>query len=515
MRGWLRQAAGGLPRTFWLLWTGTLINRLGAFVVIFLAIYLTGERGFSQSEAGLVIGLYGAGGAIGTMVGGVLADRWGRRPTLLTAQFGAATLMVCLGLADDYREIVAAAFLLGIFADGVRPAFSAMMIDVVPERDRVRAYSLNYWAINLGFAVASVSAGLAAQVDYLLLFLVDAGTTLITALISLIFLAETSPARPAGQRAAGSASRAAGSASRAGLGTVFRDRVFIGFLLLNLGAVLVMFQHMSTLPIAMSADGLGPATFGGVIAVNGVLIVAGQLFIPRLIAGHDRSRVLSLATLIVGIGFGLVAFADSAWFFAVTVVIWTLGEMLQSPSNSALIAELSPAALRGRYQGVSSLSWAAGAALAPITGGFVQEHLGDATLWLGCAGLGAAVALAQLLSGPARERRIAALRATESAPAGAVTTLAANAAPGAADTPVAGAAPVPSPVIPPPTVAEPVAEPVARGGRSARDARGAHSALAARGDHSARNARGAHSAPDARGGHSARNARGDRSAPDE
>ena len=195
MRGLLRQAAGGLPRTFWFLWTGTLINRLGAFVVIFLAIYLTGERGFSQSQAGLVIGLYGVGGAIGTMTGGVLADRWGRRPTLLTAQFGAATLMVALGFAHTYAQIITAAFLLGAFAEGVRPAFSAMMIDVVPERDRVRAYSLNYWAVNLGFAVAAVGAGLAAQVDYLLLFLVDAVTSLITAIISLSFLADTRPVR--------------------------------------------------------------------------------------------------------------------------------------------------------------------------------------------------------------------------------------------------------------------------------------------------------------------------------
>jgi hypothetical protein len=95
---------------------------------------------------------------------------------------------------------------------------------------------------------------------------------------------------------------------------------------------------------------------------------------------------------------------------------------------------------------VSSLSWSVGAALAPITGGFVQEHLGDATLWLGCAGLGAAVALAQLLSGPARERRIAALRMAEATPA-----------------------PTPVAAVPPPAVAEPVgavsppavAEPVA------------------------------------------------------
>jgi MFS family permease len=92
--GWFRHAAGGFPRQFWFLWTGTLINRLGGFVVIFLAIYLTGTRHFSQSQAGLVIGLYGVGGAIGTTIGGVLADRWGRRPTMLLAQFSASALML-------------------------------------------------------------------------------------------------------------------------------------------------------------------------------------------------------------------------------------------------------------------------------------------------------------------------------------------------------------------------------------------------------------------------------------
>lgn len=403
--GWLGRAAGGLPRTFWLLWTGTLINRLGSFVIIFLAIYLTSDRGFSQSRAGLVIGLYGAGGALGTMIGGVLTDRWGRRPTLLTAQFGAAALMLTLGFAHDYWQILAVVFLLGTFTEAARPALAAMMIDVVPERDRVRAFSLYYWAINLGFAFAAVGAGLVAQLDYLLLFVADAGTTVITALIGLFFLAETMPARaPTARVKAGP-----------GMGTVFRDRSFLGFLLLNFGAVIVIFQHMSTLPIAMLADGFGPATFGWVIAVNGVLIVCGQLFVPRLIEGRPRSAVLALATLIIGVGFGLVAIAGSAWFFALTVLIWTLGEMLQSPSFSALVAELSPAALRGRYQGVSSLSWSAGAAVAPIGGGFVQEHLGDATLWLGCFVVCAVAAAGQLASGPARERRIARLRVAEAA----------------------------------------------------------------------------------------------------
>ncbi|MEV4636065.1 MFS transporter [Actinoplanes sp. NPDC049548] len=406
MRGWLREAAGGLPRHFWFLWTGTLINRLGSFVVIYLAIYLTQDLHFSQSQAGVVLGAYGVGGAVGTMGGGVLTDRWGRRPTMLTAQFGSAAVMLTLGFAQGFGQLVAGACLLGVFAEAVRPAFQAMMVDVVPDRDRIRAYSLNYWAINLGFAGAAILAGLAAQFDYLLLFVVDAGTTAITALITLVFLAETRPARVAARRARGGP----------GLGTVFRDRVFLAFLGLNFLIVLVIMQHMSTLPIAMSADGLSPATFGWVIAVNGLMIVAGQLFVPRLIDGHNRSRVLALATVILGAGFGLTAFAGTPAFYAVTVVIWTLGEMLQSPSNSALVAELSPSLLRGRYQGVNSLSWSAGSALAPVIGGFVQQHAGSAALWLSCAVVAALVAAGQVMSGPARERRAAELRVSEHGP---------------------------------------------------------------------------------------------------
>ncbi|MGI5524142.1 MDR family MFS transporter [Micromonospora sp. CA-259024] len=404
MRSWFRDTTGGLPTTFWYLWSGTLINRLGSFVLVFLAIYLTQERGFSASQAGLVIGLWGVGGAFGTIAGGTLADRWGRRPTLLTAHVGAAAMMLALGLARDLWAVALGALLLGMFAEAARPAFGAMMIDVVPAKDRLRAFSLNYWAINLGFACAAVLAGLAAQADYLLLFVVDAATMLITALIIFSRVPET--------RQAGSATATAAKAPRGALRTILTDRVYLGFVALNLFAALVFLQHISMLPIAMGDDGLSPATYGSVIALNGVLIVVGQLFVPRLIRGRSRSHVLALASVVMGVGFGLTAFAGTAWFYGLTVLIWTVGEMLNSPSNSTLIAELSPAELRGRYQGVFSLSWQVAGASAPILGGLVREHVGNDALWFGCAVIGVLTAVAHLVSGPARERRATALRRT-------------------------------------------------------------------------------------------------------
>lgn len=402
MRRWWGETAGGLPRTFWYLWAGTLINRVGGFVVIFLTIYLTTVRHFSPSQAGVVMGLWSAGGAAGTMIGGVCADRLGRKVTMLSSQVLTAVVLLAMAFMTSYWTIAGLALLLGVVAEAARPAFQAMMIDIVPDQDRLRAFTLNYWAINVGFAVAAVLAGVAAQADYHLIFIVDAGTTLVAFGLLFFNVPET-------RSAALPAAPTAGVPDRAGLKDVLSDRTFLVFSGLNVFTAFVFLQHLTTLPIAMASDGISSRTYGSVIALNGVLIVVGQLFIPKLVRGLDRSRMLAVAAVVIGAGFGLTAYADTPVFYAATVLVWTLGEMINAPANSTLLAELSPAALRGRYQGVFSLSWSIAGFGAPVVGGFVQQHAGNSALWLGCAGLGVVVAVFQVLAGPARERRIRAL----------------------------------------------------------------------------------------------------------
>src|SRR4051812_46599823 len=128
----VRETVSGLPRQFWWLWTSTLVNRLGGFVVTFLALYLTVQRGYSASYAGLVAALYGLGGAAGAVLGGVLADRVGRRRTLLAAQVGTAIGTVCLGLVTDPTAIAGVAAVLGLTANASRPPLQAMIADLVP-----------------------------------------------------------------------------------------------------------------------------------------------------------------------------------------------------------------------------------------------------------------------------------------------------------------------------------------------------------------------------------------------
>lgn len=386
--GRLRRAAteslGGLPQQFWWLWTSTLVNRLGGFVVTFLALYLTVDRGYSASYAGLVASLYGLGSVIAALAGGVLTDRIGRRPTLLAAQLLTAGCTAALGFADGQLMIASVAFLVGLSGNASRPAISAIIADVVPAADRVRAYSLNYWAINIGFGVSAGVAGLVAAHGYLTLFIGDAVSTLLCALVVFVKVPETRPTMAPRDQAK----------AQVTLGTVFGDRRFMAVVGLTFLFAMVMQQGSTTLAVQMGRAGLSTTQFGLVAGLNGLLIVVLQIPVTRLLQGRDRGLLLLTGALLVGWGFGLTVFAgSSALLFALTVAVWTIGEIVQTPVSMGLVAELSPTHARGRYQGTYSMAWSSAACLGPAVGGFLLDHAGGAAVWGGCAVFGTVAGL--------------------------------------------------------------------------------------------------------------------------
>ena len=386
-----RETVSGLPREFWWLWTSTLVNRLGAFVSTFMALYLTLDRGYSATYAGLVASLYGLGGVVSSIGSGVMTDRLGRRPTLLIAQSSTAASVALLGFMHDPVAIAAVACLVGAASNASRPAVQAMMADIVRPEDRVRAFSLNYWAINLGFAISSMAAGFIAEVSYRAGFLLEAGMTAICAIVVFLRLPESRPtvAADAGK----------GAADAVGLGTVLRDGRFMSVVGLSFLVAVVFQQGSVGLPVAMGEAGFTPADYGTAIAVNGFLIVALQIPVTRLIEHRDAKRLLVVSSILAGYGFGLTAFAGSVGVFALTVCVWTLGEMINAPTQTGLVVRLSPVQGRGRYQGMYTLSWAVAALVAPLMSGFVIDRFGAEWLWGMCAvvGTGAAVGYGALM----------------------------------------------------------------------------------------------------------------------
>ena len=261
-----RNAVGGLPRVFWVLWVGTLINRLGSFVAPFLTLYLTETQHLSPGEAGGIVSLYGLGAFAAAPTGGFLSDRVGRKVTLLAGLGSTSVGMLALGFANAPWLIAVCALALGFFGELFRPAVSAIIADVVPAEDRVRAYSLQYWAANMGFAVAPVIAGFMANRNFLVLFIANAMACLAYAALVFLRVPETRP--PSSAREPTTPSTVGPVAIRnvwsffgrawneLGFAEIARDTVFLSFVALSFLLAFLFLQFNSTLPLDMRAHGL-------------------------------------------------------------------------------------------------------------------------------------------------------------------------------------------------------------------------------------------------------------------
>ncbi len=380
------QLSEGIPKPFWALLFGTFITKAGTFVMPLLFVYLTQARQLPLPLAGAITSLYGLGSLVGSFVGGVMADRLGRRFTMLASLLVGAAFLLLLGVSVELWQLAIATLLLGMTADAYRPASQALVADIVPRQHQMKAFGMQYWAINLGFTFASVLGGYMAKRNFGALFIGDAITTLILAFIVWRAVPESRP-----PPASGSQPPPAGNAL-----TPFTDPKYGPFLLLNFLVALLFFQHLSSLPEDMRLKGLSTEEFGLSIAANGLLIVLFQPLATRWATGIAKPRVLALAAALTGLGFGLTTFATSLWTYAFTVAIWTWGEILFSPVNASIVTTLSPTHLRGRYQGAFTITWSLAAMLSPLLGSSLIPIIGHRALWLGCFAVGLMVAVAHL-----------------------------------------------------------------------------------------------------------------------
>jgi MFS family permease len=405
-----------LPRPFWFLVAGTFVNRIGYVVEPFLALYLAGPRSLTPTTVGVVLACFGAGSFISQLVGGYLADRIGRRTTLVIGMLGTAACFMLLASVRNLALIAVAAGLTGLLLDVYRPAVSAAVADLVPAHARPRAYAMIYWAINLGVAAAGILGGLLANRSYWLLFVADAITCVAFALIIARAVPETRPKSTSGEP---------GSYAR-----VLRDGIAVGLFVATLLGTLVYVQQFVTLPLAVRDSGLSAGAYGIIYAVNPIAVIAAQPLVLRLIDRLPVIPVMVGAQLMIGVGFGLTAFAHSIPAFGVTVLIWTIGEIGFNAVGPALIAEIAPAELRGRYNGLIGMAFGGASLLAPLAGTWLFG-VDQGLLWLVCLVTAAVAGLVVLALGPSVARRRQANRDAEARAAGAGAEAAAAEASGA------------------------------------------------------------------------------------
>jgi MFS family permease len=230
--------------------------------------------------------------------------------------------------------------------------------------------------------VAGAIGGFLAEHGYGLLFALDAVTCLSYALLVAVRL-------PRG-------SRRARQQDRGGYAVVLRDRLLLALLVpVAIGETIYGLTEFG-LPLAIRDHGLPPTVFGLTAVVNAVLVVALQPIAAVWLTRFDRGRLWTVACTLVALGVALTGLAHNAWEFALTVVVWSLGEVAGSGLYSTMVADLAPDGAVGRYQGAAG--WARGLArfAALLLGSTAYAVLGAAAVWwtalaLGLTGAGLAL----------------------------------------------------------------------------------------------------------------------------
>ena len=366
-----------MPRSFWVLSAGMFINRFGTFVVPFFTLYLR-KMGYSLSEAGFAVSLYGVGLLFSAVWGGYLSDSIGRRNTLVLSMFSTAAAMIGLALAEGYDAILVLMFLTGLASALGHPAANALVADLVPEDKRLRAYSAIRFAINAGWAFGAATGGFIINYSPVWLFLGDAITSAIYGILALVAL-------PHGVRAGRHE-----SGWLHALPQIVRDGRLIRLFFATVLTGSIFYQTNTTYGLHVAEGGHSTKVYGLLFAMNGVLIICFEIPLTAWTRRWPARYVIGAGYLTVGLGMSLNLAGSHLGTLTVAMIVLTIGEMISMPMSNAYLSSLAPREMRGRYMGVMALAWAVSAILGPRLGMFVYEHNPPA-LWLGClfAGIGA------------------------------------------------------------------------------------------------------------------------------
>jgi MFS family permease len=375
-----------MPREAWVLFAGAFVNRLGGFTLPFLTLYLVGE-GYGAPAAGLAIAAYGVGGIGAQAVGGLVADRLGRRFAIALSMFGCAGLVLSLVWVHALGPLVAIMALFGFTAELYRPASSALIADLVPSERRVTAFTLYRLFINVGWAVGLALGGFIAERSFTILFVADAASSVLFGVIALIAL-------PHGVRSSKHDERHLPTARR----SILDDRGFLLFLGAVLITAIVYAQNVATMPLHIVDAGHPASTYGLLQALNGALIVLIELPVTAWTQRRRKTSMVALGALLIGGAFASLAVATTIPALVAMIVVWTLGEMIESPVSAAFVADRAPEHARGRYQSAFGSMYGVAWTVGPILGTTVYQ-VDPTALWLGCGVLGVVAALLALASG--------------------------------------------------------------------------------------------------------------------
>jgi len=371
------------PRQFWTLMLASFIDRLGGFMLYpFFTLYITKHFGVGMTTVGLIFGTFSLTGIIGSTIGGALTDRFGRKPMLIYGLAVSAISSIWLGVVNELSLFFAGAVFVGLFSNAGGPAQQAMVADLLPDEQRAQGFAIWRVIVNVSAAVGPAIGGFIASRSFLALFIGDAILSTLVAVMVFFLLPETRVRLHKDKQETM-------TQSFQGYGRVIADRVFMFFWVASVFTWLVYMQMNSTLSVYLrDYHGVQEQMYGYIISLNAIMVVVLQFWITRRTKRFSPYVVMAWGTLFYAIGFSMYGFVTSYALFLLAMAIITVGEMLGAPVGQAIVANLAPEDMRGRYMAFYGFSFAIPGVVGTLMAGAVMDYLDPNWVWFGAGILG-------------------------------------------------------------------------------------------------------------------------------
>jgi len=365
------------PRPFWVLMLGTFIDHIGSFMLLpFFALYITQHFGLSMTGLGGIFFAFSVSGTIGGFIGGALADKFGRRAIILFGILFSATSSLLMGFTDNLVIFIFIVIFVGLLQDIGGPAQSALVADVLPAHRQQEGFATWRVVVNISAVIGPLIGGILAASNFRLLFVGDALLSYLTAIIVFLALPETKPKPKEGQTPQSLLQTAIGYRK------VLANNVFMSFVIISILGVMVYSQMNTTMPVFLrDIHNMPPENYSYLIALNAVMVVGLQFWITRRLKNYAPLPLLALGVFCLAVGFSMFGFGGGLLYFAVAIIIITLGEMIIAPTGQAFTARLAPEDMRGRYMAMFSFSWAFPFAIGPLAAGLITDHINFYWVW--------------------------------------------------------------------------------------------------------------------------------------
>ena len=365
------------PRKFWVVVGVSFIDHVGGTLLFpFFSLYITQKFGVGMTEAGIILGLFSIFGLVGSMIGGAVTDKFGRRKLIIFGLIFSAISTLTLGLIKTYAMLIPLSMVIGLLSDIAGPAHNAMIADLLPEDKRQEGFGILRVSGNMAWIIGPTIGGFVATRSFLALFIMDAVISCIVAFLFFKFIPETKP------RTAEHIEQVSLFKTFQGYGTALRDRAFMAFLVASVLMGLVYGQMYSSLSVFLnSVHDIQPSGFGFLLTLSAIVVILFQFSVTRKIKHFPPFLLMAVGTLFYMVGFGMFGFVTTYVLFALAIVVVTLGEMIVVPTSQGLAANFAPQEMRGRYMAVYGLSWSIPSTIGPGAAGVILDNLNPNLLW--------------------------------------------------------------------------------------------------------------------------------------